>query len=208
MKNLKQYLIIVFSLILAFSCTNEKIEKSELQQINYDELNLKVDEYLSSFEAHFKSEKTLLNAFESFSVAEKSSDEPSMTIYLDLTSEKVKYHKHDLSNTYSDAQKTFLVAYFNEVANAKGDELLSIISKNKMTLENASLTKEEYRQILFILETAKKTVMSVKNILSISVGSKTNDILSSKDSCFWNCMAGQGRNFGRGIAGGAIGGAI
>ena len=36
MKNLKQYLTIVFSLVLAFSCTNETIEKSELQQINHD----------------------------------------------------------------------------------------------------------------------------------------------------------------------------
>ena len=209
MKNLKQYLTIVFSLILAFSCTNETIEKSELQQINYDELNLKVDEYLSSFEAHFKSEKTLLNAFESLhNETEKSSEVPLMTINIDISSDRVEYTSEDLADIYSIEQKVFLLKYFNEAANIRGSELREVILKHKSKLESIVLSKEEYNQIFSILDTAEKTVIYIEEMVASTQSSKNYYSLSEKSNCFWDCMAGKGSTIGRGMVEGIVVGTI
>ena len=209
MKTLKQITVVVFLQGLIFSCTNETIEKNDLQLVNYDELNLKIDEHVNSYASYFESRETVLETLEQFlNNAKKSSREPVMTIYLDLTSEKVEYTKEDLADIYSNAQKVFLLAYFNEVANAKGSDLLDIIAKHKLALKNTALSNEEYEHIAFLLESSEKTITLIEeSLFEASATGKGNNV-SSKRDCFWNCMASEGSNIGRGIAGGAITGGI
>ncbi len=208
MKNIKNKLIPLLLVGLMFSCTNETIEKNDLQQVNYAKLNLKMNEHINSYASYFESRKTVLETLERFSNnVKKSSQEPIMTIYVDLTSEKVEYTEEDLANIYTDAQKTFLLAYFNEVGNAKGSDLLDIIAKHKLTLENTSFTTEEYGHILFLLDSHEKTINLINEKLSIDMSSSKNISIQRKD-CFLNCISGEGRNIARGMVGGAIGGAI
>lgn len=208
MKTLKQITVVVFLLGLIFSCTNETIEENDLHQVNYDELNLKMNEHINSYASYFESRETVLETLKRFSNnAKKSSQEPIMTIYLDLTSEKVEYTEEDLADIYTAAQKTFLLAYFNEVANTKGNDLLDIIAKHKLSLENTSFTAEEYEHILFLLESHEKTINLIDEKLSIDLSFSKNISIQGKD-CFLNCIAGEGRNIGRGIAGGAITGGV
>ena len=209
MKTLKQMTVVVFLLGLIFSCTNETIEKNDLQKVNYAELNLKMNEYINSYASYYESRETVLETLERFSNnAKKSSQEPIMTIYVDLTSEKVEYTKEDLADIYTNAQKTFLLAYFNEVANAKGSDLLDIIAKQKLVLENTPFTAEEYQHILFLLETGEKTITSIEeNLFGTSTTGKGNNILNRRD-CFWNCMAGAGSSISRSMVEGLIAGGI
>ena len=211
MKTLKQTLILITSMGLIFSCTNEKIENQEFVSVDYQQLSLDVDEHLKSFAPYFETQESLISTYERLKVesqSEKSSDDLLITINVDISSESVEYTIEDLADIYSDEQKIFLVVYFNEVANIKGSELTYVISKHKLKLENASFNNEEYDQIFSILDTAEKTVVLVEDMLSTSINSKSDNSLSAKDNCFWECMAGEGRNIARGIAGGAITGGI
>ena len=203
----KLSLLLSFSFLL--SCSTETFERNELEQINYNELNLKVDEYLNQYAPYFENQATIMKTYERFSSnAQKSSREPIMTIYVDLTSEKVEYTKDDLADIYTDAQKTFLLAYFNEVANAKGSDLLDIIAKHKLFLENTVLTNEEYEHILFLLESSEKTITLIEESLFGTSTTRKGNNISNKRDCFWNCMAGEGSNISRGMVTGLIGGAI
>ncbi|MGC6403443.1 MAG: glycine zipper family protein [Flavobacteriaceae bacterium] len=207
MKTLIQIVFILFSIGLIFSCTHESEENQEVEQIDYQQLAVNVDKHLNSFIPYFQSQESLISTFQEFkknTQERKSSHKSLMTIHLDLSSERVEYDKDNLAEIYSDKQKEFLLAYFYEIANAKGSELLSIISFHKDALENSSFAKEEYQQLFSVLDTAEKTVSFIEDMLSTSISSKTYSSLTTKGNCFWECMAGQGRNIGRGIAGGAI----
>lgn len=191
MKMFIQKLSLLLSFSFLLSCSTETFERNEVEQINYNELNLKVDEYLNQYAPYFENQATIMKTYERFSSnAQKSSREPIMTIYVDLTSEKVEYTKDDLADIYTDAQKTFLLAYFNEVANVKGSDLLDIIAKHKLFLENTVLTNEEYEHILFLLESSEKTITLIEeSLFGTSTTGKGNNI-SNKRDCFRNCMAG------------------
>lgn len=211
MKNLKQTLILLTSMGLIFSCTNEKIENQELVSVDYQQLSLDVDEHLKSFTPYFETQESLISTYERFKVEpkiEKSSDETLITINVDISSDSVEYTIEDLADIYSDEQKIFLVDYFNEAANVKGSELTYVISKHKSKLESTAFNDEEFDQIFSILDTAEKTVDLIEDMLSKSINSKNDNSLSAKDNCFWECIAGEGRNIARGIAGGAITGGI
>ena len=208
MKTLNQITGVVFLLGLIFSCTNEAFEKKDLDQVNYDELNLKLNEHIDSYTSYFESRDTILETLERFSNnAKKSTQEPITTIYVDLTSEKVEYTKDALADVYTDAQKIFLLAYFNEVANAKGSDLVNIIAKHKLALEGTFLTAEEYEHVLFIVKAHEETINIIVEKLSILMNPK-KDISPQGKDCFLNCISGEGRNIARGMVGGAIGGAI
>tara|TARA_B110000908_G_C10155942_1_gene403638 strand:+ start:203 stop:1072 length:870 start_codon:yes stop_codon:yes gene_type:complete len=211
MKNLKQTLILLTSIGLIFSCTNEKTENQEFVGIDYQQLSLDVDEHLKSFTPYFETQESLISTYGRFKVepqSEKSSDDLLITINVDISSDRVEYTIEDLADIYNNEQKVFLLTYFNEAANVKGSELIYVISKHKLKLKSTSFNNEEYDQIFSILDTAEKTVILIEEMLSSSISSKTNDSLSAKGNCFLECMAGKGRNIGRAIAGGAITGGV
>ena len=78
MKTLKQTLILLTSMGLIFSCTNEKIENQKLESVDYQQLSLDVDEHLKSFMPYFETQESLISTYERLKVkpqSEKSSDD-------------------------------------------------------------------------------------------------------------------------------------
>ncbi len=212
MKHCKRALSFILFFGLILSCSNSNIEHFEAQenQLNYPQLTANLDKRIDAFMPYFQNQEAMFSALvpSEYGNSSKGSNAYNVvTIRID-TAIEVKYHKSDISDIYNDKQKNFLLDYFNEAANAEGSELLDIISSYKKALDSNSFSEEEYQQVFFILDSAEKTVISIEQALRESATSKKDNGITSKNNCFWDCMAGKGKEISRGMVGGAISGAV
>lgn len=208
MKNLKSIFYVALILLIVTACTsdNESL-KIESEQVDYKKVSDDVNQYVLSFKSDFATKESIAQNFQ-FTSANKSleSDGKIITINLELDKDIINFDENNLGNYFSETQKDFLENYLNEVGNSYDYELLQIIQKYKTLLSDANFNKEEFDQLMFVLNTAEKTTESVTSFLDkSSYTGKSSDNLVGKSDPFWDCMKkNAGKSIGRGLAFGFI----
>ncbi|SNZ01284.1 hypothetical protein [Flagellimonas pacifica] len=214
MRKIKTGLHLILALLIVSCSTESENLTNENQQIDYNTLISGLGENLTSFEKMLEYDESLTELINELIendgdltyLKKSSKSEPTLD-------EEVIYKKEDLSDTYSESQKEFLVNFYNELANNEAGYILDVVMKYKVLLNNQNFSSVESNQIYSILMTSEQSILIFDKINE--VGSDEDKLIKSSFSSkgsgcgFWCCMRkNAGKAIGRGIAGGAITGAI
>ncbi len=204
MKVIKNIGILLF--FIAFTSCNKTDSDSGLAElnINYDSLKAEVFS-INSVSQMVDENETFANEMNNIFSTKETSE-----YYAKKPANKgVVYVESDLSDVYSNAQKTFLASFYNELGNSKDGYILDIVSKYKDVLNTSGLSVDEYEQTLIVLLSAEQVINIFDQALN-QVYSSKNSYFSKEFSRngFGDCMAEAGTNIGRGIAAGALTGAV
>lgn len=111
--------------------------------------------------------------------------------------------KINLAPHYNVNEANFMLLFYQDLANSYDSDIDDLIKSKRKTLNEKSFSaafKQEVNLIFDVIDEVSDKVYSITN-------KTTKNTSYSKSNGFWNCMAGQGKNIGRGIAGEALGGA-
>lgn len=186
-------LLLIF---ISYSCsTNDMIKNESTNDIDYSGLNKSVDNQISGLSKLIKnanSEDQYLKYFK--------------TRPIEINNKKIipkeKFVKIKLAPHYNKKENEFMLSFYEDLANSYDSQIINLLNAKRALINKSKFSKNFKNETNFIFNTIEKTNNKIVTILDESQSSKTN-----KTSGFVDCVAKDGKNFGRNIATGALVGA-
>ena len=205
---MKKMFFVIVMMIVAFvvntSCSNDALKtENEVKNVDYTSLKLNTQKKISLISARFDDETKLRNMVTRYVGVRK----------VDLSRKKVYDNGFTLPVSlpihYSDKERSFMLSFYNELANCYDDKILDLISKKRLEINSKNFSddfKNEVDFLFYTFEGVAKEVFKVRNeIGGTSLQSKPKPTTGSG---FKECMGRQGRDVGRAIVIGVIGGGV
>ncbi len=221
-KNLFIYSIFILNIIFFTSCSEDEAIPEVTSLEEHETLKKRISVQAKNLEKTFKTESSRRDFFLKHTTVEGPGPGPInvgggslITSQYDFSDPNYPSlaisredlldgpHNISLPEEWSQEGKKFFLAYVNALANAYDDEVLDVIQnfENKLTI--TILPTELKNGFDLILHASREGYLS-----QVTAEINTQSLRYSKGSGFWGCMAGQGKTIARGIAWGAISGAI
>ncbi|WP_298547428.1 hypothetical protein [uncultured Aquimarina sp.] len=205
---------VLFFLSLFTSCSTEDFENEEnITNVEYQDAKLFLTEYSKSIKDNIKNVDDLneeiaktLNYNEQDNNLPVLSEEVLNTESLATDLVYVNTLPGEFRN-YSSDHKSFFIEYINALGKSYDNEVLNTIEeyKNKLETKKTSLSADAYKELDLLLYASE---LAYNDYIEIDSKSFNNSSKLYAKGGFWGCFAGKGKTIGRGIAGGAILGAI
>ena len=205
---MKKMFFVIVMMIVAFvvntSCSNDALKtENEVKNVDYSSLKLNTQKTISLISARFDDETKLRNMVTRYVGVRK----------VDLSRKKVYDNGFTLPVSlpihYSDKERSFMLSFYNELANCYDDKILDLISKKRLEINSKNFSddfKNEVDFLFYTFEGVAKEVFKVRNeIGGTSLQSKPKPTTGSG---FKECMGRQGRDVGRAIVIWVIGGGV
>ncbi len=204
---------IIFCVFVVSCTTNiDDLSINQEQNIDYiaisDQIKNEINEFsdLLKMDTEGRITDIIKNINENIEIKGKVINPKTEKYLNEHISVKTHFSKNDLSDSFSENQKTFLISFYNDLANPDRS-LNEIILHYNSLLISSDLSKNEKGQILVQLTIAESTLKVIDQLLMNFEFSDPND--GNACDAYQNCInENLGRNVSQGMVWGAVTGGI
>lgn len=194
MENLKSLLAVLLLISLFYSCDDNT--GNDTAQLDYSEIRLYAKNKIAEIDKKVINETAVKREISKYFSSKESNEK------LNSSTSTSSEFKIILAPHYNFNEANFMLHFYQDLANSYDSDIGNLIKSKRKILNEKSFSaafKQEANLLFDVIDEVSDNVYSTIN--------KTNKNASySKSNGFWSCMAVQGKNIGRGIAGGALGG--
>lgn len=194
----KHSLSMILFIIISFSCTNNEPTKNEsANSIDYNILSKSMDRQISTFNTIMTNSNNGENFLKYFKTQ-------PLTLNSSKNIPREKTIKIKLASHYNKKENKFMLSFYEDLANSYDSQIIELLNSKRILLNNNDFSINFRNEANFLFNTIEKITNEINAVSNKSYTNKTG-----KTNGFFDCIVTkEGKNIGRGIAIGAIGGAI